>query len=106
MLRLLTVALALAIPTVAVAQTCLPTLALPKAWTACAADDDCVLAGDGCRSCGAFLPVHKAHRDAATKKDAAARAAAKCVMTCEACASEAVTLRCVEATCRAERRAP
>lgn len=106
MSRAVVAALVVLLPAVASAQTCLPKLELPKAWARCAADDDCALAGDGCRSCGSFLPVHKAHRAAATKRDAAARAAAKCVMTCEACAPEAVTLRCVEAVCRAERRAP
>ncbi|MEW5742201.1 MAG: hypothetical protein AB1938_25015 [Myxococcota bacterium] len=80
---------------------CLPKLALPKAWTACTKDSDCVLAGDGCRTCINWLPVNKRHQAAATKKDAEARAKAQCVMTCEACAASAVVVRCEAKQCTA-----
>jgi hypothetical protein len=77
---------------------CLPKVELPKKWTACTKDSDCVLAGDGCRTCGNWLPVNAKYRDAASKKDSEARAKAQCAMTCEACAPSTVSL-----TCRAKR---
>ena len=93
------------LPTLAVAQTCLPKVELPAAWTACQADADCALAGDGCRSCGNFLPVNKAHRAQATAKDQAARTAAKCVLACEACSAALVKLTCEAGQCRASKAA-
>ena len=83
------------------AGNCLPKLELPKAWTACAQAADCVLAGDGCRTCGNFLPVNAAHKADAEKLDAEKRTAAKCVLTCEACAKDLVALTCEAGTCRA-----
>lgn len=94
--------LATLLPALACAQgDCLPKVELPKAWTACAADADCVLASDGCRSCGNYLPSNTQHRADATAKDLAARAAAKCVRTCEACSAAMVKLTCEAGQCRA-----
>ena len=103
--RLLLLAL-LTLGTTARADTCLPKLELPKEWTACTADADCALAGDGCRTCGNWLPVNAKFKAEATKKDLDARAAAKCVLTCEACAAAAVKLTCEAGQCKAAKRAP
>ncbi len=100
-MRRLLLLLAALSPALAVAQTCLPKLELPRAWTACAAAADCVLAGDGCRSCAHPLPVNKAHQAEATAKDEAARAATKCVLTCEACSASLTRLTCEAGQCRA-----
>jgi hypothetical protein len=81
---------------------CLPKVELPKEWTACTADSECVLAGDACRTCGNYLPVNAKYRAEATKKDLEARAKAKCVLTCEACSAELVKLSCQAKTCVAE----
>ena len=85
----------------ALADTCLPEVQVPAEWTACSADADCVLAGDGCRTCANWLPVNAKHRAAASAKDAEERAKAKCTMTCEACAPALVKLACEAGQCRA-----
>lgn len=90
----------------ALANTCLPKVELPAAWQACKADSDCVLASDGCRSCGNYLPVNAAHRDAATKLDLERRKAAACVLTCEACSPALVKLSCVKSKCEAKPASP
>lgn len=100
-MRPLLLVVATLLPAFACAQDCLPKVELPAAWTACTTDADCVLAGDGCRTCGNYLPANKAHRADATAKDLAARAAAKCVRTCEACSAALVKLTCEANQCRA-----
>ncbi|MEW6431312.1 MAG: hypothetical protein AB1730_07360 [Myxococcota bacterium] len=80
---------------------CLPKVELPKEWLACRADSECVLAGDGCRTCGNWLPVNAKFRAQATKKDAEERAKASCVVTCEACSPEVVALACHQGACTA-----
>ena len=84
------------------ALTCLPKVEVPAAWQTCTADSECVLASDGCRSCGNFLPVNAKHRDAATKLDLDNRKAAACVMACEACSPATVKLSCVKSKCEAK----
>lgn len=80
---------------------CPPKVELTPAWTECKADADCVLAGDACRSCGNFLPVNVKFRAEATKQDAQANQAAKCVRSCEACSAALVKLTCTAGQCRA-----
>jgi hypothetical protein len=91
---------------VAALADCPPPVSLPRAWTTCATDADCVLAGDGCRTCANFLPVNARHREQANARDARARAAARCTMTCEACAPAMVKLTCEARQCRAQRATP
>lgn len=80
---------------------CPPKVELKAAWTECIADGDCVLAGGACRSCANFLPVNAKFRAEATKQDAEANAAAKCVRACEACSAGLVKLTCAAGQCRA-----
>lgn len=86
--------------------TCPPAVTLPAEWTACAADTDCALAGDGCRTCANHLPVNKAHLAEASARDAEARKAINCVLTCEACSPALTKLTCEGGQCRARPAAP
>lgn len=81
------------------AGDCPPKVELPKEWAACTVDSECVLAGDGCRTCSNWLPVNAKFQKAATEKDAKARVQAKCVMSCEACSPGVVSVSCRAGTC-------
>jgi hypothetical protein len=70
----------------------------------CAADSDCRITGDGCRSCGAQPPVvNKKHHEDYIKADNALRQGAGCVLACEACDTSAIKARCVAGRCEAKR---
>jgi hypothetical protein len=97
--RLLFVALVL-LAAAARADSCLPRLDLPQAWTSCTGDSECTLAGDGCRTCTAFLVVNRKHKADAEALDARRRAEIRCALACEACSTAGIKLECAERVCR------
>jgi len=83
--------------------SCLPSmkeLNVPASYFSCTSDADCVIYQDACRSCGdQIVTLNKQFYDAFKKLDDEARQKAKCVLSCEACATTHLKPKCLKNKC-------
>lgn len=78
--------------------SCLKPLVIPPEESRCEKAEDCVVAGDSCRSCSP-MAINKRFREANLKRDLAQRLKDHCVLTCEACSVSQHTLLCKQNMC-------
>lgn len=83
----------------------LPSLDLPPEWLRCKVAADCAFAGDGCRSCGTPIVIHKKFLKAFSELDSRARKKAGVAMACEACSRQHWELFCEQDKCGAREKA-
>jgi hypothetical protein len=81
----------------------LPVLKVPAHWRQCEVASDCAVAGDGCRSCGAFDIINKKFLKEFQEFDQKARRKAGFARACEACSTAHVNVVCREKKCGYEK---
>jgi len=81
----------------------LPEVKIKPQWLQCAADTDCTILRDACRSCGEPIALNKHFIEDYLKVDYAQRAAAGLMLSCEACSLLHVKVSCENQQCKATR---
>jgi hypothetical protein len=83
--------------------SCLPTikqLNVPASYFSCTSDADCEIYQDACRSCGDHIvTINKKFSEVFKKIDYESRQRAKCVLSCEACATADLKPKCLKNKC-------
>lgn len=84
----------------------LPREKVPEKFFQCKQDKDCAVAGDSCRSCGDLIVINKKYLKKFQELDLKERRKKKTMRSCEACSTQHVLLKCVQAKCQQGATAP
>lgn len=84
----------------------LPAVNIEPRWVQCAADTDCAILRDACRSCGEPIALNKQFIQAYITVDYAQRVEANLMMACEACSQLHIKVSCENQICVAKRNTP
>ena len=83
----------------------LPAIKAPKKFLECKTDTDCVVAGDGCRSCGELIIINRKFLKEFDELDQKLRRKHGVLgMACEACSTQRAQLKCVKKRCLQDQR--
>lgn len=87
------------IPTFSMAESCLPKLIIKATQAQCKINQDCVLVGDSCRSCGEPRVANKKFKKDIEALDQKKRESIGCVLSCEACSQQSIETICQNSQC-------
>ena len=85
---------------VALARAELPSVKIPEKFYQCKEDKDCAVAGDSCRSCGNLIILNRKYLKKFNELDQKERRKKNVHLSCEACSTQHVPLKCIHDKCR------